>query len=197
MLARAGRSKISRKSFLNRSRKLPGTSRSSLWPSWGSFCPSWGSFGASWGSFWSSFGPPGTLLGFSLGALGSLWGASWASKSLPNRSRRLSRKPPAPELDFGSILGPILAPFWDPPDLKKQGFRVEGVSFFEKSRGSDKHPKNGNLAIVEREARSKRELQARQERQEQRGQQEQGEPERQYHEKQHRKSGKTSESASG
>ena len=47
---------------------------------------------------------------------------------------------------------------------------------------------------MEREARSKRELQARQERQEQREQQEQGEPERQYHEKQHRKSGKTSES---
>ena len=26
----------------------------------------------------------------------------------------------------------ILASFWDPPDLKKQGFRVEGVAFFEK-----------------------------------------------------------------
>ena len=66
-----------------------------------------------------------TLLGLSWrsrGALGSLWGASWASKSLPNRSRRLSRRPPARELDFGSILGPILAPSWDPPDLKKQGY---------------------------------------------------------------------------
>ena len=129
LLARAGCSKMPRKSFLNRSRKLPGTSRSSLWPSWGSFCPSWGSFGASWGSFWTSFGPPGTLLGFSLGALGSLWGASWASKS----SRRLSRRPPAPELNFRSILGAILAPFWHPPDLKKHGFRVEGVAFFENS----------------------------------------------------------------
>ena len=116
------------KSSPNRSRKPPGTSRSSLWPSWGSFGPSWGSFGASWGSFWSSFGPPGTLLGFSLGALGSLWGASWASKS----SRRLSRRPPAPELNFRSILGAILAPVWHPPDLKKHGFRVEGVAFFEK-----------------------------------------------------------------
>ena len=57
--------------------------------------------------------------------------------TLQNRFRRLSRRPPAPELDFGSILGPILAPFWDPPDLKKQGFRVEGVPFFEKSRGSE------------------------------------------------------------
>ena len=138
MLARAGCSKMPRKSFPNRSRKPPGTSRSSLWPSWGSFCPSWGSFGASWGSFWTSFGPPGTLLGFSLGALGSLWGASWPSKS----SRRLSRRPPAPELNFRSILGAILAPFWHPPDLKKHGFRVEGVAFFEKSRGSRKSPKN-------------------------------------------------------
>ena len=129
LLARAGCSKMPRKSFLNRSRKLPGTSRSSLWPSWSSFCLSWGSFGPSWGSFWTSFGPPGTLLGFSLGALGSLWGASWPSKS----SRRLSRRPPAPELNFRSILGAILAPFWHPPDLKKHGFRVEGVAFFEKS----------------------------------------------------------------
>ena len=50
-----------------------------------------------------------------------------------------------------------MAPFWDPPDLKKHGFRVEGVAFFEKSRGSEKHPKNGNLAIMEREAREVRE----------------------------------------
>ena len=35
-----------------------------------------------------------------------------------------------------------MAPFWDPPDLKKRGFRVEGVSFFEKTRGSkQKDPK--------------------------------------------------------
>ena len=50
-----------------------------------------------------------------------------------------------------------MAPFWDPPDLKKQGFRVEGVSFFEKSRGSKKDTKNGNLTIMEREAREARE----------------------------------------
>ena len=50
-----------------------------------------------------------------------------------------------------------MAPFWDPPDLKKHGFRVEGVAFFEKSSGSEKHPKNGNLAIMEREAREVRE----------------------------------------
>ena len=80
------------------------------------------------------------LLGLMLGLrswalLGRSWGASGEplgpSKTLQNRSRRLSRRPPAPELDFGSILGVILAPFWDPPDLKKRGFRVEGVSFFE------------------------------------------------------------------
>ena len=34
-----------------------------------------------------------------------------------------------------------MAPFWDPPGLKKQGFRVEGVAFFEKSRGSKTSPK--------------------------------------------------------
>ena len=46
---------------------------------------------------------------------------------------------------------------------------------------------------MEREARSKRDLQARQERQEQREQQEQGEPERQHHEKEQCKSGKSAE----
>ena len=50
-----------------------------------------------------------------------------------------------------------MAPFWDPPGLKKQGFRVEGVAFFEKSRGSKKDTKNGNLTIMEREAREARE----------------------------------------
>ena len=53
-----------------------------------------------------------------------------------------------------------MAPFWDPPDLKKRGFRVEGVSFFEKTRGPKKSPKtpqNRNLAIMEREAREVRE----------------------------------------
>ena len=31
-----------------------------------------------------------------------------------------------------------MAPFWDPPGLKKQGFRVEGVAFFEKIEGFEK-----------------------------------------------------------
>ena len=60
-------------------------------------------------------------------------------------------------MDFWTDFVSILAPFWDPLELKKQGFRVEGVSFFEKTRGSEKHPKNGNLAIMEREAREVRE----------------------------------------
>ena len=34
-----------------------------------------------------------------------------------------------------------MAPFWDPPGLKKQGFRVEGVAFFEKSKGFKKSQK--------------------------------------------------------
>ena len=120
------------------------------------------------GVIWGLLGLMLGLLGLILGLLGRSWallGRSWGasgeplgpSKTLQNRSRRLSRRPPAPELDFGSILGVILAPFWDPPDLKKRGFRVEGVSFFEKTRGSEKHPKNGNLAIMEREAREVRE----------------------------------------
>ena len=50
-----------------------------------------------------------------------------------------------------------MAPFWDPPDLEKQGFRVESVAFFEKARGSKNHTKNTNLAIMEREAREVRE----------------------------------------
>ena len=107
------------------------------------------------------FGPPGAHFGppgahFGLGRP-SLWGASWG---LQNRSRRLARRPPAPELDFRSILGVILASFWDPPELKKQGVRVASVAFFEKSWGSKEHPKNGNLINEEREAREKREPQA-------------------------------------
>ena len=35
-----------------------------------------------------------------------------------------------------------MAPLWDPPDLKKRGFRVEGVSFFEKTRGPKKITEN-------------------------------------------------------
>ena len=85
------------------------------------------------------------FLGRSWALLGRSWGASGEplgpAKTLQNRSRRLSRRPPAPELDFGSILGVMLAPFWDPPDLKKHGFRLEGVSFFEKkNEGYGKTP---------------------------------------------------------
>ena len=105
------------------------------------------------------------LLGRSWALLGRSWGASGEplgpSKTLQNRSRRLSRRPPAPELDFGSMLAPFWGSFWgsfwDPPDLKKQGFRMEGVAIFEKSRGSKKDPKKRNLAIMEREAREVRE----------------------------------------
>ena len=66
---------------------------------------------------WASWDAPGALPGRSREPLGSFLG-------LQKRSRR----PPAPELDFRSILGAILAPFWDPPDLKKHGFRVGGVA---------------------------------------------------------------------
>ena len=60
------------------------------------------------------------LLGLMLGLLGALLGRSWGasgeplgpSKTLRNRSRRLSRRPPAPELDFGSILAPFWGSFW-------------------------------------------------------------------------------------
>ena len=97
--------------------------------SWGALGRLLARLGAVLAPLGSLLGAPGTLLGFSLGALGSVWGASWASKS----SRRLSRRPPAPELNFRSILGAILAPFWHPPDLNKHGFRVESVAFFGKS----------------------------------------------------------------
>ena len=100
------------------------------------------------GVIWGLLGLMLGLLGLLLGLLGRSWallGRSWGasgeplgpSKTLQNRSRRLSRRPPEAELDFRSIWVVILAPFWDPPDLKKRGFRVEGVSFFEETRGSE------------------------------------------------------------
>ena len=115
------------KSSPNRSRKPPGTSRSS--------------------SFWGSWGSPGALLpGRSREPLGSLWGASWEPlgsllgppKTFQNRSRRLSRRPPAPELDFRSILGVMLAQFWDPPDLKNKVFVWNGCAFLKKSSRNGK-----------------------------------------------------------
>ena len=68
------------------------------------------------------------LLGLILGLLGVIW------------SLLGSRRPPAPELDFRCILGVMLAPLRDPPDLKKQGFRVDDVAFFE-NQGVRKTPK--------------------------------------------------------
>ena len=65
-----------------------------------------GLLGRSWGS-------PGTLWGPSGEPLGSFLGLQKPPKSLPEALP----KPPAPELDFGSILGAILGPFGDPPDL--------------------------------------------------------------------------------
>ena len=91
------------------------------------------------------------FLGRSWEPLGSLWDPPRPSKIAPGGS---PGGPPHRSL----ILAPFRGSFWlhfgtDPPDLKKHGFRVESVAFFEKSRGSEKHPKNGNLAIMEREAR--------------------------------------------
>ena len=130
-----------RKSFPKRSRKPP---RAHFGPPGAPFRPP----GVFLGLLRAHFDPPGALLalpGRSREPLGSLLGPP---KTSQNRSLRLSRRPPAPELDFRCILGVILAPCWDPPDLKKQGFRVESVAFFLKNRKE------------EREAREKREPQA-------------------------------------
>ena len=105
--------------------------------------------GVIWGLLGLMLGLLG-LLGRSWALLGRSWGASGErlgpSKPLQNRSRRLSRRPPAPELDFGFILAPFWGSFWlyfgTPTDLKKRVFCVEGVSFLEKARGSKKTPKN-------------------------------------------------------
>ena len=116
-------------------KSLPEASRSSLWPSWGSFCPSWGSFGAFWGSCWVSWGSlcaPERASGESLGA----------SKTLPNRSRRLSRRPPAPELDFGSVLAPFWGSCWlhfGTPRTSKNVVFVWRVCHFSKKRGVRKN----------------------------------------------------------
>ena len=56
-------------------------------------------------------------------------------------------------------IGAFWLHFGIPRTSEKQGFRMEGVAFFEKSRGW-KNTKNMNLAIEEREAREKREPQA-------------------------------------
>ena len=59
------------------------------------------------------------LLGFTLGFLGRSWGSPGAlsgASGEPLGRPKPSRRPPAPELDFRSMQGVILAPFWDPPD---------------------------------------------------------------------------------
>ena len=131
----------------------PGASWSVCWASQGSFFISWGSVrtssgllglilgllglilglmkprGIHSGSPEAHVGPPGALLGLSWrsqGAPGSLWGAAWG---LQNRSRRPSRRPPAQELDFGFILGSILAPCLDSQNLENHCFRVERLHF--------------------------------------------------------------------
>ena len=98
-----------------------------------------GSSGASWGSCWAILG----LLGRSWALLGRSWGASGEplgpSKTLQNRSRRLSRRPPAPELDFGSILAPFWGSFWlhfgTPRTSKNKVFVWKVLHFSKNPRG--------------------------------------------------------------
>ena len=105
------------------------------------------------------------LLGRSWALLGRSWGASGEplgpSKTLQNRSWRLSRRPPAPELDFSSILAPFWGSFWlhfGTPRTSKNVVFVWRVCHFSKKRGVRKNTlKKGNLAIMEREAREVRE----------------------------------------
>ena len=131
-----GRCCIFEKSSPNRSRKPPGTSRSSLWPSWGSFCPSWGSFGASWGSFWTSWG-----------SLWASWGAPGALLALPGRSREPPGDPwGAPNWPPGGLPGGLgggggakrsKMPVGSPFSLVKYEVRVgTGPVFPRKIRGS-------------------------------------------------------------
>ena len=136
-------------------------------------------------------GLPGRSWG-SPGAPGALWGAAWG---LQNRSRRPSRKPPAQELDFGVILGSILAPFLDPKNLENQCFRVEGLHFSDnrevRKKITQKSPKtetwlswNGKRVRLEG-------VQALQARRGQKEQQEQQEQERQDNEQQQGESGES------
>ena len=88
------------------------------------------------------------FLGLMLGLLGvmlGLLGRSWAllgrscSKTLQNRSRRLSRRPPAPELDLGSILGHF-GSILGPPGPQKTWFSCGGCVIFRKNDGFGKTP---------------------------------------------------------
>ena len=121
--------------FPSRSRKPAGTSRSSLWPSWGSCRASWGSFGASWGSFetsWVSFWASG-------GALGSLWGVSWGLqkplKSLPEALPEAPRTGARFSNHFGGHFGVnCWLHFWTPRTSKIKVFVWNGGVFFLKNR---------------------------------------------------------------
>ena len=101
---------------------------------WGLLRVIWGLLGLSW-----------ALLGRSWGALGPLSGAPGerlgAPKNLPNPSRRLSRRPPAPELDFGSMLAPFWGSFWHhfgTPRTSKNKVFVWKVLHFSKNREGSK-----------------------------------------------------------
>ena len=107
------------------------------------------------GVIWGLLGLMLGLLGLILGLLGRSWallGRSWGtsgeplgpSKTLQNRSRRLSRRPPAPELDFGSILAPFWGSFWlhfgTPRTSKNMVFVWRVCHFSKKNEGFGKRP---------------------------------------------------------
>ena len=134
LLARAGCSKMPRKSFLNRSRKLPGTSRSSLCPPGTHFAPPGG-----------HLGPPGARFGPPLGLLGRSWGSPWA---LSGASGELLGPPKAPggspggpphrSLIFEAFWEQFWLHFWTPRTSKIKVFVWNGCIFqiiarFEKS----------------------------------------------------------------
>ena len=117
--------------------------------------------GAHLGTSGGQLGPPGAHvgpLGVLLGVPGALLGAS-------GEAPRPSQIAPG-----GSPGGPphrslILAPFWGscwlhfgtPRSSKNMVFVWKVLHFSKNRRGTEKHPKNGNLAIMEREAREVRE----------------------------------------
>ena len=87
----------------------------------------------------SHFGPPGApgaLPGRSREPLGSLLGPP---KTSQNRSPRLSRRPPAPELEFEACWEPFWLHFGTPRSSKNKVF-VWRVLHFSKNRGGSKKP---------------------------------------------------------
>ena len=156
------------------------------------------------GVIWGLLGLMLGLLGLILGLLGRSWallGRSWGasgeplgpSKTLQNRSRRLSRRPPAPELDFGSILAPFWGSFWlhfGTPRTSKNVVFVWRVCHFSKKRGVRKNTLKTETWLSWNGKRARREsVQALQARREQREQQEEPEPERQNHQEEQGESG--------